>query len=318
MLKIIRLATMPDRKTSSHLKPRKRDSALREQLDALREEVEAALRQGESTRTELKSTLAKHHDSLLERLESALARPADDAQLSTLRTRREALPREFREEPEPLKALAERVGEISRVRALARELEAFHAEPEPFQADWPIPRRSSTHTRFNFNESKTVEALVFIATRWPGITPFFVAKVLFFADRDHLRAYGRPVTGDVYIAMADGPVPTHVYDMVKGNLDFFGDPEAVTSALRVDRNQRYPRLYAERDPKLDLLSETDITALKRSVVFCQERSFRDLSNLTHQEVAWIEAAANGEMNPELLVPDDMREEVREAAAYAVL
>ena len=177
---------------------------------------------------------------------------------------------------------------------------------------------TSTHVRFNFNESKTIEALVFIATRWPGITPFFLAKVLFFADRDHLRSYCRPVTGDVYIAMADGPVPSHVYDMVKGNLDFFGDPEAVTSAVRVDRNERYPRFYAEKDPNLDLLSETDVVALENSIAFCRGRSFRDLSNLTHQELAWIEAPANGEMNPELLVPEDMREEVREAAAYAVL
>ena len=41
--------------------------------------------------------------------------------------------------------------------------------------------------RFNFNEAKTVEAVVFIARRWPepGITPFYLAKVLFFADRNH-------------------------------------------------------------------------------------------------------------------------------------
>ena len=73
--------------------------------------------------------------------------------------------------------------------------------------------------RFNFDEAKTVEAVVLVAQRWPGITPFFLAKVLFFADRDHLRAYRRPVTGDSYIAMDAGPVPSRVYDMVKDNLD---------------------------------------------------------------------------------------------------
>src|SRR5258708_37156181 len=90
--------------------------------------------------------------------------------------------------------------------------------------------------RFNFNETKTVEAITFIAERWQGITPFFLAKVLFFADRDHLREYGRPVTGDRYIAMTDGPVPSRVYDLVKDNLDFSGDPEAIVAAIRVDRN----------------------------------------------------------------------------------
>src|SRR5687768_15230857 len=106
--------------------------------------------------------------------------------------------------------------------------------------------------RFNFNETKVLEALVFIGQRWPGITPFYLAKVMFFADRDHLRAYGRPVTGESYIAMANGPVPSRTYDIIKGNLDFFGDPEAIVAALRVDRNARYPRLYAEREANLEL------------------------------------------------------------------
>jgi uncharacterized phage-associated protein len=172
--------------------------------------------------------------------------------------------------------------------------------------------------RFNFNESKTLEALVFIASQWPGITPFYVAKVLFFADRDHLRTYGRPVTGDAYIAMTDGPVPSRVYDIVKGNLDLFGDPDAIASAVRIGRNERYPRVYAEREPKLDMLSETDVSALENAIRFCRGKPFGELSNLTHQERAWAEAPANGEMNPELLVPDEMHEEVREAAAYAIL
>src|SRR5947208_11944301 len=100
--------------------------------------------------------------------------------------------------------------------------------------------------RFNFNETKTIEALVLVADQWPGITPFFVAKVLFFADRNHLRDYGRPVTGDLYIAMADGPVPSRAYDVLKDNLDFFGDPEAIIGALQIDRNKKYPRMYADR------------------------------------------------------------------------
>ena len=53
--------------------------------------------------------------------------------------------------------------------------------------------------RFQFNESKAVEALVYIAQRWPGITPFYLSKVLFFSDRNHLREYGRPVIGDIYV-----------------------------------------------------------------------------------------------------------------------
>jgi uncharacterized phage-associated protein len=172
--------------------------------------------------------------------------------------------------------------------------------------------------RFNFNETKTLEAVVFIAERWKGITPFYLAKALFFADRNHLRAYGRPITGDVYVAMADGPVPSRVYDLVKDNIDFFGDPEAIVQAICINRNERYAHIFAIRSPNLDALSETDISELETAIEFCRGRSFGELSSITHQERAWAEAPANGEMNPELLVPDDMQEEVRESAAYAVL
>jgi hypothetical protein len=172
--------------------------------------------------------------------------------------------------------------------------------------------------RFQFNESKALEALVFIAQRWPGITPFFLAKVLFFADRDHLRAFGRPVLGDNYIAMDDGPVPSRVYDIVKGNIDFFGDPGAIKSALRVDRAAQYAQVFSNRDPDIEQFSETDIAALSESIEFCRSKGYRYLSDLTHKEPAWFKAAPNSLMDLELLVPEDQREEVRETAAYAVL
>src|SRR5947209_299446 len=71
--------------------------------------------------------------------------------------------------------------------------------------------------RFGFNERKAIETLAYIAKRWPDITPFFASKVLFFAEKQHLNAYGRPIVADTFIAMPWGPVPSTVYDFVKGN-----------------------------------------------------------------------------------------------------
>ena len=172
--------------------------------------------------------------------------------------------------------------------------------------------------RFQFNESKAVEALVFVAHRWPGITPFYLSKVLFLSDRDHLRKYGRPVIGDIYIAMDNGPVPSRVYDIVKGNLDFFGDPAAIKAAIRIDRAAQYPQVFATREPDTEQFSETDLAVLSAAIDFCKGKTFAYLSNLTHNEEAWSSAARDTEMSLELLVPEDQREEIRETAAYAVL
>lgn len=42
-----------------------------------------------------------------------------------------------------------------------------------------------------------------------------VFKLLYFADKLHLERYGRPITGEQYIAMEHGPVPEHFYNVVK-------------------------------------------------------------------------------------------------------
>lgn len=172
--------------------------------------------------------------------------------------------------------------------------------------------------RFNFNEEKAVEVVAYIAQAWPGVTAFYLSKIAFFADRNHLRAYGRPVTGDAYIAMANGPVPSRIYDIIKGDLDFFGAPEAIVEALAVEPVGKHHEVRAKRAPKMDLLSETDVTALDEAIAFCKGKKFHELSDLTHREPAWLKAPPNGVMDLELLVPEDMREEVREAAAYGVL
>jgi uncharacterized phage-associated protein len=64
--------------------------------------------------------------------------------------------------------------------------------------------------RFAIDEAKALEALVLVAKAWPGITPFFVAKVFFLAEKWHLNRFGRPIIGDTYVAMQNGPVPSAV------------------------------------------------------------------------------------------------------------
>lgn len=177
--------------------------------------------------------------------------------------------------------------------------------------------------RFRFDEKKGVEALTFIASRWPGVTGFFAAKVLFFAEKYHLNRYGRPIVADTFIAMPNGPVPSTLHDFINGRLDHAGDPEAVAQALEIARDP-YPRVTARRDADLDALSLSDIECLEEAIGFCRVRAFDELSHLTHQERSWLEASMNGPMDYEAMIDHDnpVREEIieaaRELAAYGVL
>lgn len=175
--------------------------------------------------------------------------------------------------------------------------------------------------RFQFNESKGVEVLAYIASRWADITAFYASKVLFFAEKSHLNRYSRPIVGDTFIAMPNGPVPSTLYDFIKGKLDHAGDPEAVINALAIQRTP-YPLINARRPVNHELLSASDIECLEEAMAFCRGQSFGSLSNITHQERAWLDAPQNGPMNYADMIDDQDREDILaeayEFAAYGVL
>jgi uncharacterized phage-associated protein len=177
--------------------------------------------------------------------------------------------------------------------------------------------------RFGFNERKAVEALTFIADRWPRVTPFFVSKALFFAEKWHLNQYGRPIIADTFIAMPWGPVPSTVYDFIRGQLQFAGDPDAFQNAVKINTKGEHLELEARRKPNTELLSASDIECIEAAIQFCKLRSVHELSELTHHERAWREAPVNGAMDYEAFIDDkpnrdELIEEAREFAAYGVL
>ncbi|WP_099185207.1 Panacea domain-containing protein [Sphingobium fuliginis] len=175
--------------------------------------------------------------------------------------------------------------------------------------------------RFQFNESKGVEALAYIAQKWSGITAFYASKVLFFAEKKHLNRYSRPIVGDTFIAMPNGPVPSTLYDFIKGKLDHAGDPDAIMRALLIQRDP-YPRIDAHRPADQEVLSPSDIECLEEAISFCRGKSFSSLSGITHQEKAWLDAPQNGPMDYADLIDGDDQEEIlaeaAEFAAYGVL
>jgi uncharacterized phage-associated protein len=177
--------------------------------------------------------------------------------------------------------------------------------------------------RFQFDETKAVETLTYIATQWPGVTAFYASKILFFAEKLHLNRYGRPIVADTFIAMPNGPVPSTIYNFIEGNLDQAGDPEAITKAIEVERIQ-YAHVNALRPADGDALSSSDMECLDEAIAFCRVQGFKALSNRTHQERAYLEAPTNGAMDYEAFFDDDnphraeLLDEAREFAAYGVL
>ena len=70
---------------------------------------------------------------------------------------------------------------------------------------------------FTFDEEKFVQTLALLASKnLPELTTLKVAKLLFLADKKHFTTYGRPIVGDRYVGMKNGPCPSAALRVMNG------------------------------------------------------------------------------------------------------
>jgi hypothetical protein len=177
----------------------------------------------------------------------------------------------------------------------------------------------ATNIEFRVNKQKVIEALVYLASRRPRIDIFHVCKVFFYADLDHLRNYGRPILGDQYVAMDDGPVPSFVLNVAKRKIPYVGADwvEEFDSRLQVDESDGYVRLTACGDINEELFSRTDLECLDRAIERFADMPFSRLWKRVHDEPSYKAAYKPGTstlMPVESLIPLDTphRDEIIES------
>jgi uncharacterized phage-associated protein len=156
----------------------------------------------------------------------------------------------------------------------------------------------STRMKFKFDRQKFANAASYLAERCPdGLTKMKLANLLYFADKEHLLEYGRPITGDRYIKMEFGPVPSEAYNLMKRDeRASVEDQELFDRYLEVSENN----VSAKRPPNLDFLSETNREVLDNVAVKYGQLAPGALSRLSHREPAWRQAEMNREMDYRLM------------------
>ena len=159
---------------------------------------------------------------------------------------------------------------------------------------------------FKMDEDKAIEALVWLAQKQPGIDAFHVAKVLYFADKEHLNRYGRPILGDKYIRMDFGPVPSQTYDLIKHASSKKKAPKKLREA--VDVREGFRHLHHRREPNMEMFSRTDIECLTNALEKYGTRDFGDLSKISHRQPAWKNAPENGKMDYEDMIEQSPKRE----------
>ena len=145
---------------------------------------------------------------------------------------------------------------------------------------------------------KALETIVYLAEREQR--NYWILKAIYFADKEHLRRYGRQLFGDYYRAMKQGPVPSLAYDIVKcargdGYIEFT-DPHPATAIEVPNKFIIVPK----RTANIDYLSKSEIESLDFALNLVSPLDFNALKELSHDS-AYTAVQQDEEMTLESIV-----------------
>lgn len=139
-----------------------------------------------------------------------------------------------------------------------------------------------------FNREKTIQAMLYVSTSLSRRDFHTIFKILYFADRDHLQKWGRPITGDTYIAMEAGPVPSRAYDIVKAvrGDSYFKDQEGLSDYFQIES---WMYVIPKKEADLSKLSRTDVDSLNLAITQYGDLSYDEIKEKSH-DTAWRSTA----------------------------
>ncbi|NET09871.1 MAG: SocA family protein [Symploca sp. SIO2B6] len=138
--------------------------------------------------------------------------------------------------------------------------------------------------KFQFYPEKAVEAAaVLLRLHGKPMKYLGLLKMLYIADRVALKQMDQPITGDSYVSMDYGPVPSNVYDLIKqkptnGALELWSEFIGTTPSSKC--------VKLKKDPGVDELCEEEEEILKQ--VYCKfgNQDPFEVANWTHQLPEW--------------------------------
>lgn len=134
---------------------------------------------------------------------------------------------------------------------------------------------------------KATQALNILARKKNGkINKMKAIKLIFLADRLHLRKYGRPIVGDMYWAMKLGPVGSLTKNVAE--LSSISE-EALAYAKKyikpIDEKKQVIASLKQED--LSVFSKTDLECIESVYNKFSDKDQFELAEITHEFPEWI-------------------------------
>lgn len=156
-----------------------------------------------------------------------------------------------------------------------------------------------------FKYERAINSLLYSLSKLGGKTDMHkLCKILYFADQKHLSEYGRSITGDTYIAMQYGAVPSCVDDILKAlrGDGFFSDNEEIAILRKSLHFENRFIIEGTAMPDMEELSLSDVECLDYAIELCRDKNFQELTSFSHG-LAW----GNTRRDREISVKDILRE-----------
>lgn len=134
---------------------------------------------------------------------------------------------------------------------------------------------------FPFKFEKALQAVGILLRGEPSRETNYMRllKLLYIADRESLGDTGRPIAGGRVVAMARGPVPSHLYDIIKGADVHYADWD------RFIKRRGY-RVQLIREPGIGELCKYEIEKLTEVSERYRLKDEWDMVQETHQFPEW--------------------------------
>lgn len=166
-----------------------------------------------------------------------------------------------------------------------------------------------------FDNKKATQAINLLALKDGGvIDKLKVVKLMWLADRLHLRKYGRPIFNDIYFAMTYGPVGSSVKDLAGFNVE--GDEKTYLEEY-LEKKENH-KIESKTETDLDVFSDSEIEVLNIAYTEYGNMNSFDLAELSHDFPEWKkheEKLTNKLSTRELMDYDDFFKNPTEKNAF---
>lgn len=137
-----------------------------------------------------------------------------------------------------------------------------------------------------FDYKKATQAINYLTKKEGGqIDKLKLIKLVYFADRYHLRRYGRPMINDMYLAMRLGPVGSSVKDIAEFSR-FLDEEEKQYATSFLGRGGVDNTIKSIAEVNTDVFSKSELEALDFAYTEFGGQSASSLVNVTHRYPEW--------------------------------